>query len=43
MNEQISIVREAPDEWDARLAGAYAASQVEEIPFTQRSAWGSAA
>ncbi len=42
MNEQISIVREAPDEWDARLAGAYAASQVEEIPFTQRSAWGSA-
>ena len=40
MSEQITTLREEPAAWDARLARAYAAGEIGEIPFTQLAAWG---
>ena len=39
MSEQITILREEPAVWDARLARAYAAGEISELPFTQLAAW----
>ena len=39
MSEQITILREDPTAWDARLARAYAARLFADLPFTQRAAW----
>jgi lipid II:glycine glycyltransferase (peptidoglycan interpeptide bridge formation enzyme) len=39
MSEQITTLREEPAAWDARLARAYAAGEIGEIPFTQLAAW----
>ena len=40
MSEQITTLREESAAWDARLARAYAAGEIGEIPFTQLAAWG---
>lgn len=40
MSEQITTLREDLAAWDARLARAYAAREMSEIPFTQLAAWG---
>jgi len=39
MSEQITTLREEPAAWDARLARAYAAGEISELPFTQLAAW----
>ena len=39
MSEQITTLREDPAAWDARLARAYAAGEIGELPFTQLAAW----
>lgn len=39
MSEQITSLREDLAAWDARLARAYAAGEINEIPFTQLAAW----
>jgi lipid II:glycine glycyltransferase (peptidoglycan interpeptide bridge formation enzyme) len=39
MSDQIEILREDPDAWGARLARAYAAGEIDELPFTQTAAW----
>jgi len=39
MSEQITTLREEPPTWDARLARAYAAGEISELPFTQLAAW----
>ena len=40
MSGQITILREESAAWDARLARAYAAGEISEVPFTQLAAWG---
>jgi lipid II:glycine glycyltransferase (peptidoglycan interpeptide bridge formation enzyme) len=39
MSEQITSLREDPVAWDARLMRAYAAGEINELPFTQLAAW----
>jgi peptidoglycan pentaglycine glycine transferase (the first glycine) len=39
MSDQILILREEPDAWGARLVRAYAAGEINELPFTQSAAW----
>ncbi|MFZ9736061.1 MAG: lipid II:glycine glycyltransferase FemX [Candidatus Limnocylindrus sp.] len=39
MSDQIEIFREDPATWMARLARAYAAGEIDELPFTQTAAW----
>ena len=39
MSEQITTLREEPAAWDARLTRAYAAGEINEIPFTQLATW----
>jgi len=40
MSQQITILREEPAAWDLRIARAYSAKELSEIPFTQLAAWG---
>jgi len=39
MSDKIEILREEPDAWGARLVRAYAAGEINELPFTQTAAW----
>ncbi|MEY2731726.1 MAG: FemAB family, partial [Chloroflexota bacterium] len=39
MSDKIEALREEPDAWGARLVRAYAAGEIDELPFTQTAAW----
>ena len=39
MSGTITILRETPEAWSARLVQAFAAGEIAELPFTQTVAW----
>jgi hypothetical protein len=39
MSEQVTILREEPEAWDARMRSAHAATLFTDLPFTQCAAW----